>query len=489
MFPNMVVENFYIKTRNSILKGLDEAPHAYVIPVQRDMTRVAEMLRIFAIQGIEVSQATDEFTIGEETYAAGSYLVKAGQPYWSLAKNLLEKQDYPDERLSTYDDSGWTMGPAMGVSVIEIDDKDVLEVSTRVVKGVTQGARLVGSGSAGMAIAHLGSNNMISFRYALKDVPMTVAEKAFTASGVDFPAGSFIVSAPADLAAARAAVEKFGLTAATLSELPTVATHDADAPRVAIYSQWSGTQELGWYRHAFDQFGIPFDLIYKERVAKGNLKADYDVVLMAYQNVNRQAVMQQPAARPVPYLKTDKYQFLGMYGESPDITGGFGQEGVDAFTAFLDAGGTLIAAHNAVRFPIEFGFTHTIDTDQVTGITAQRPLVKAEITRTDHPVFYGYDDTDLAVKYVNGPLLRVGVADEGNVLARYVGGDDSVISGLMTGAENLANRAIALDIPGAHEGKGRVILFTTNPIYRWQNHDEFNMIFNSIVNWNDGTGR
>jgi hypothetical protein len=485
MFPNMVVENFYIKTRNSIKRGLDEAPHAYVIPVQRDMTRVAEMLRIFAIQGIEVSQATAEFKIGDTSYPAGSYLVKAGQPYWSLAKNLLEKQDYPDDRLSTYDDSGWTMGPAMGVNVVEIRDKNVLEVSTKVVKASTHGARLVGSGTAGMAIAHLGSNNMVSFRYALKGVPMKVAEKAFTASGIDFPAGSFVVSAPADLAVVRAAVEKFGLTAATLSTLPTVATHDADVPRVAIYSQWGGTQELGWYRHAFDAFGIPFDLIYKERVVKGNLKADYDVIVMAYQGINRQAVMQAPSARPVPYMKSDKYKFLGMYGESPDITGGFGQPGVDAFKAFLEGGGTLIAAHNAVRFPIEFGFTRTVDVDQVSGITAQRPLVQAEISKPDHPVFYGYTDKGFAVKYVNGPFLRVGSAEQENVLARYTGGDSSVISGLMTGADTLSQRAIAVDVPGAYNGKGRVILFSNNPIYRWQNHSEFNMIFNSIVNWND----
>jgi hypothetical protein len=30
-----------------------------------------------------------------------------------------------------------------------------------------------------------------------------------------------------------------------------------------------------------------------------------------------------------------------------------------------------------------------------------------------------------------------------------------------------------------------VILFASNPIYRWQNHGEFNMVFNAIVNWND----
>ena len=46
---------------------------------------------------------------------------------------------------------------------------------------------------------------------------MKIAEKSFTAEGVEFPAGSFIVTPPADLAAVRAAVEELGLTAAALS--------------------------------------------------------------------------------------------------------------------------------------------------------------------------------------------------------------------------------------------------------------------------------
>ena len=50
-----------------------------------------------------------------------------------------------------------------------------------------------GTGTAAMAIAHYGSNNMVAFRYATKNVAMKIAEKAFSAEGVDFPAGSFIV--------------------------------------------------------------------------------------------------------------------------------------------------------------------------------------------------------------------------------------------------------------------------------------------------------
>jgi hypothetical protein len=31
-------------------------------------------------------------------------------------------------------------------------------------------------------------------------------------------------------------------------------------------------------------------------------------------------------------------------------------------------------------------------------------------------------------------------------------------------------------------------MFANNPMYRWQNHGEFNLVFNSILNWNDGGG-
>jgi hypothetical protein len=63
-----------------------------------------------------------------------------------------------------------------------------------------------------------------------------------------------------------------------------------------------------------------------------------------------------------------------------------------------------------------------------------------------------------------------------------------VLSGLMRGADEIANRPFAIDVPGGYTGKGRVVLFSNNPIYRWQNHAEFNMVFNAMLNWNDLAG-
>jgi hypothetical protein len=485
MFPATVLENFYVKTRNSIEEGKSKPPFGFIIPVQRDMTRAADLVNILRIQRIEVGVATQAFKIDTVSYPAGSYVIKRDQPYGRLAKNLLEKQRYPDPRLNTYDDSGWTMGPAMGLTVVEVADSVILKVATTPVTTASVRGSITGNGSAGIAVAHTGSNNMITFRYRLKQVPMKIAEKSFTVDKVEFPAGSFVIADPGQAAAVRAAAVELGLTGVALSESPAVPMHEADLPRIAIYSQWTGTQNLGWYRLTFDEFEVPYDLIYKEQLVEGNLRAKYDVILTAEQNLSKRTVMAKPNAKPVPYLRSDKYKFLGMYGATPDITGGFGQKGVDAFGAFLEAGGTLIAIGDAARLPIEFGWAGTVEKVAVPGLRAQRPLVQGEIVRPEHPVFYGYAGKTIPVKYVGGQPLRVGIADEDNVLARYVGGPASVISGLMEGADSLKLKPFAVDIPRAHHGQGRVLLFSNNPIYRWQNHGEFNMVFNSLLNWND----
>ena len=486
MFPNMVLENFYKKTQNSIDAGSKNAPYGYVIPVTRDMTRAATLVNILRVQRIEVGQATAEIKTSDGTFPSGSFVVKLNQPYGRLAKNLLEIQDYPDPNLTTYDDSGWTMGLAMLVDVKEMKDKAILDVPvTKVDEAVAKG-KVVGTGPAAIAVADYGSNNMIAFRYRLKDVPMKIAEKSFTADGTEFPAGSFVITAPADSARVKTAVEELGLTAAGLNAAPTVPMHDADLPRIAMLSSWNGTQDIGWVRYTFDKFGIPYDLIYKERLKQGNLRNQYDVLVMPTQQATRQAVFAPPAPRPVPYMKSDKYKFLGMYGESPDITGGMGGEGVDAIAKFLDAGGTLITMGEASRFPSEFGLARTVDAASTTGnFYAPRPIVNATIVKRDHPVFYGYSEETIPIKYLGGPLLTVQGGDQGYVLGRYIGGDAAVLTGLMRGADQIRDKAFAIDVPGGFAGKGRIIMFANNPIYRWQNHGEFNMVFNAVMNWND----
>ena len=55
------------------------------------------------------------------------------------------------------------------------------------------------------------------------------------------------------------------------------------------------------------------------------------------------------------YKNSDKFRNLGVYGESDDITGGMGLDGVGEIDKFVKAGGVLVTLGTASYFPAEFG--------------------------------------------------------------------------------------------------------------------------------------
>lgn len=487
--PGVVLRNFYRKSRNAVSDGERNPPHGFVIPAgQRDMTRAATLVNLLLVQGIEVGRADGALTIGDETWPAGSYVIRGGQPYFRLARILLGNQEFPDDDLRTYDDTGWTMGLMHRTEVVAIDDPAVLDAPVEPIDEARVTGTIAGDGGGGFgyAIAHHGSNHLTTLRYRLGDMAVTAAEEDFEAAGVAFPPGSLLVeTAPGSARAARLRewIGELGLTAAALDERPDVAAHPVDLPRLAIYSTWGDTQEVGWVRHAFDEFGIPFDLIFKERVRAGDLRADYDVILVPNQGRTAKGLVFdiEPRGGPRAYTKTDRYRFLGDYGSSEDITGGMGIEGVLELRRFVDGGGLLVTLGAASYVPPEYGLAREIDADAPgSGFYAPGPLVAAEIEQPEHPVFYGYDEAETPVRYANGPLLDVPRRFRDDwVLASF---RDEVLSGHLRGADQIDGRPAVVDVP---RGDGRIVLFATNPCYRWQNHGEFGMLFNTILHHND----
>src|SRR6185436_2751947 len=102
------LENFYEKSKRSILKARTEGPAAYVLPASDPRPGAqAELLRVMQKQGVEVSRATQEFSVrvpgrpavarrdsgGVQTdarpqgpaenrmFPAGSYIIRMDQPY------------------------------------------------------------------------------------------------------------------------------------------------------------------------------------------------------------------------------------------------------------------------------------------------------------------------------------------------------------------------------------------------------------------------
>ena len=480
-FPEIVLENFYKKSLHSIESGKKDAPYGYVIPKdQPDQTRVALLVNILRLQGIEVGRANAQIKLKEGTFAEGSLVIKRDQPYGRLAKILLEKQVYPDPQLRTYDDSAWTMGLMAHVKIIETADNAVLSTPAELIgKYEPKGSVTSKPSAVAYAVLDNGSLNLTTLRYRLKDVKVKIAEQPFE----KIPAGSFILETSA-FAKLKPEVESLGLTAIPLDAPPAVPMHDAALPRTAVYSTWGATQDVGWVRYAFDYFEARYDLIYKERVKKGSLRADYDVIVIPSQGRSAKTLVYDiaPKSKPLAYTKTDRFQFLGDYGSSEDITGGMGLEGALEFRKFVEAGGVLVTLGEASAFPAEYGITRTIESGRTTPqFYAPGPIVNAEILRPAHPIFYGYTDKTMPVRWANGPLLTVPRTDRQQILMQFAGGDTNVLSGLMRGANEIRNRPAIVDVP---VGQGFVVMFATNPCYRWQNFGEFRMLFNVLLNYN-----
>ncbi len=483
-FPKVVLENFYEKSRNSVKSGETEAPYGYVLPAsQADMTRVAFIVNILRLQGIEVGRATSELKLKDGTYPAGSLIVKRNQPYGRLAKILLEKQDYPDPSLTTYDDTGWTMGLMSQAEVHETADKAVLDAKVQPVDVLEITGTVKGSGPI-TAVIDNGSNSLVTLRYRLRDVKFEAIEKPYKAGDTTLPAGSFLVESSPRL---RSEIEKLGLEAVSLSKAPDVPKHLLDLPRLAVFSTWGSTQDVGWVRYAFDHFEIPYDLIYKERIRKGSLRSDYDVIVIPSQGrggaKNLVFDIDSQPGKSFAYTRTPEFPSLGMYGQSEDITGGMGIKGVAELDQFVHQGGVLITLGASSFLPADFGLTREINAARTSPqFYAPGPIVEAQVMRPEHPVFYGYTGRNLPVRWAGGPLLTVPREDRQTVLMQFEGTEKSVLSGLMRGYAETHDRPAIVDWPVA---RGHVLLFATNPCYRWQNLGEFNMLVNSILNFND----
>ncbi|MGH6909153.1 MAG: M14 family zinc carboxypeptidase [Phenylobacterium sp.] len=483
--PDQILENFYRKSRNSIESGKTEAPYAFIVPGdQPDMTKAALMINLLRQQGIEVGRTTADVTLKEGKFPAGSFIVKRDQPYGRLAKVLLEKQIFPDPKLRTYDDSAWTMGLMAHVKVMPSADLKALEVATTPVDQDRPLGSISTAGAAAYAVLDHGSINLAVLRYRLKGEPIRIAEAGFKAGDTQVPAGSFLVDGKA-YEKLKAAVVPLGLTAVALSEKPAVASHDAALPRLAVYSTWGSTQNVGWVRYAFDQFETPYDLIFKDEVKKGRLRANYDVILVPSQSrSSKNFVFDIPATgKPLPYTKTADYPTQGAYGSSPDIRGGLGLTGLEELRTFVAEGGTLITLGDSSGVPADFGITPQAEVRRAAGaFYAPGPIVTAKILKPANPIFYGYAEPTTTVRWASAALLSLPVRDQQNVLMSFPGGDKSVQSGLMVGASEVKDRPAIVNLP---VGAGQVVMFMTNPIYRWQNFGEYRMLYNALFSYKD----
>ncbi len=208
-----------------------------------------------------------------------------------------------------------------------------------------------------------------------------------------------------------------------LASTPNVPAHKSELPRLAVYSTWGSTQDVGWVRYAFDKFEFPYDLIYKERVKLGNLRDAYDVIVIPNQGRTAKGLVFdiEPKKQPLAYELSERFKSLGQYGSSPDITGGMGLTGILELQKFVEQGGLLVTLGTASGVPPSFGLTRRVEAASTSPqFYAPGPIIEAEILQPSNPIFYGYTD-----KKISGSVGEWTIAERS---ADGPGGDPDALS-------------------------------------------------------------
>ncbi len=507
-----LLRNFYQKGVNSIRKGKEEGPRAYVIAKQqRDPVMTAYLVNQLRTQAIEVHQ--------NDT----AYVVLLEQPYRNLAVNLLSKQEYPeDAKFPPYDAIAWTLSYLNGV---EVQSKDSIDFRTDDLKMLTEDAvykgRVTGRGSDYL-LKYRAQNNVLPAMYAVKSKNQNAEILTLNHQQVineDTLAAGSVLFRKLNTSQARILTDEFGLD--LIRSNPEIEEDDLDVvklPRVAIYMSWDisrrSTQDEGWVRYTFEQRGIPYTSIDKDDLKTGNLNSRFDVILIPRYNGNYKRFIHgvQKKFGPMPYAKTAEYPSHGTPASTNDMTGGPGFLGVDNLRKFVEDGGLIITLDVSTAIIAGTGITTELSLVNQGNLFHPGSIVQVKARNKDHPVLYGYPEF-FHIYRGNGPLLQTDKFNRDMMLLQYgtnplkeevdyegpvMGMADKsqkkeekdktkekdrpyVLSGMVQNEQAIIGHGSIFNVP---VGKGRLLGFTFDPLHRYLNHHDAPMVWNALIHWN-----
>ena len=256
---------------------------------------------------------------------------------------------------------------------------------------------------------------------------------------------------------------------------------------------------------------------------------------------------------PMPWKNTAEMPNLVAPGidTSDDIRGGLGYSGLENLAEFVKDGGLLMAIQGSAELPVAGGMTDMVNVSPPRQLNAPGGVYLTSVEDKGSPVAYGYGD-QLYTYFRIGPIISVGMnfrgpgASEGpqqrssgrgsltdpdviqarpyqppeakphltprerelyipdevreyakwlipapdeipRVILRFAPAKDLLLSGMIDHAQELAEKPAVVDVP---HGKGHVLLFAINPMWRQQTQGSFSLVFNAAMNYDHlGVGR
>ncbi len=453
-----LLRDFWAKGKRSVGKPHLEGPAAYVLPGDEKRPGAqAELLRVLQLQHVEISRAERPFTVtvpaagdaqggGKEgaakpaagakapakgaasattlkpaatstrTFPAGSYVVRMDQPYSRIADALLDRQYWsPDDpQKHPYDDTGWSFPALFDVEAVRVTDAQALAAAMKVVDGpVRLAGGVAGSGSVFLVAAH-GDDAAFALRYRLGAATVEAAAEPFHVGSHDYPRGTWIVRG-ADAGGLTRAASELGVTAEAVAAAPSVKTRPVAKPRLALLHTWQSTQTEGWWRLRLDLLGVPYDYLSTQDVAASDdLRSRYDAILFPPVGINPQTIVNGLPmwGEPLPWKQTVETPNLGAIDATDDVRPGLGFTGLAHLRAFVDDGGTLVAAEDTCQLLLDAGFAPGVRVAHTSGLEVVGTVLDARFPDASSPIADGLGD-GLAVYSSEGMSFELSNAAAG----------------------------------------------------------------------------
>ena len=467
-----LLQQIYEVNRVTVAAGKTGDPSAILIPVdtQHDPHEALHLVEKLQMAGVEVYRANAPFDADGQRQAAGTFVIPMAQVFARYAKDMLEKQTYPEVRRSPtsppeppYDVTAWSLGMLFGVEPVFVHKPMPADLSlTKLTATPKMDGKVTGNGPR-FVFDYRGADAAKAMNRLLKDGARVTLE---TTADTSDPAGGrrsrvWVTNAPRkslDIVAAG-----LGIQIKTADGPLPAAGLAVKAPRVGMYSPWTGgNMDEGWTRWVLEQYDFTLTTLHNADVRDGKLRQKYDVIILPDQS---------------PRAIVD-----GASGANirPEYRGGIGEEGVTALREFLGQGGTLVTLGAASDLAIDrFGvplknLKSGLSRDQH---FAPGTILKIEVD-TAHPMGYGMPSETTGF-YNNSPFfsLTEGFSSQKlSVVARYPN-TGVIASGWLKGEELMAGRAAVVTM---ETNPGRIVLFGLRPQHRAQTHATFPMLFNSL---------
>ena len=494
------LDNYWLKNKRSVEKGRSGPTFAWVIPAgQRRKSDAADAVNELRRQGLEISVASSSFRVGaagdvdEIPVKAGDYIVRADQPFRTLAAMYFAVQKFPRSNRTAALRRHRLDVPAAAQPQRRPGERcEHPESRDDAADWRREGAR-----------RHRGrrrdAGGRSHGRQSSRHVPVQERRREDAGGGGRFrgprprklQAGSIVVP-NADRQTLGPQLEALGLSAWAQPSAPAVSTHDLDVPRIGYVHSWTGTQDEGWWRAAFDTYGIPYSYFADQKLREGNLRAKYDVIVFPNVGGTTQTRLNGvpiSGGAPLPYKRSASTPNLGVLDSSDDIRGGMGLDGVLELEKFVRQGGTLITEGSTAAVFSAYGITPGVRVDEPAQLFVHGSVLRGVFTDKKSPIAYGYDTADLPVYFNQTPVFTVDAraAGENAVRPRVVmqfpaNAGDILLSGSLANGQQLANHALVVDEP---LGSGHIVMFALRPFWRWQTQGAYSLVFNTILHWND----